>query len=184
MTILVCPFSRVEEMVALHQPARVISLLDPDWPFPDLGDRYHGRHLRLQVHDILNAEDHLVVPEASHVRALLEFLDGWTRERPLLIHCRAGISRSTATAFIAACFVNPGADEHEIALALRRAAPLARPNATLIALADAEMGRGGRMTAAIFTTGKDLPWPEVEEGVPFHFVVRPSVQHPPAPTTH
>src|SRR5687767_15898188 len=91
MTILVCPLSRVEEMVALHQPARVISLLDPEWSFPDLGDRYQGRHLRLQVHDICNAEDHLVVPGASHVRALLEFLDGWTRDRPLLIHCRAGI---------------------------------------------------------------------------------------------
>jgi predicted protein tyrosine phosphatase len=184
MTILVCPLSRVEEMVALHQPARVISLLDPDWPFPDLGDRYQGRHLRLKVHDICNAEDHLVVPGSSHVRAVLEFLDGWARERPLLIHCRAGISRSTATAFIAACFVNPGTDEQEIALALRRAAPLARPNATLVALADAEMGRGGRMTAAILTTGRDLPWPEVDEGVPFHLVVRPSVQNPPAPTTH
>jgi len=184
MTILVCPLSRVEEMIACHQPGRVISLLDPEWPFPDLGDRYRERHLRLQVHDICDAQDDLVAPGVSHVRALLEFLGGWTRERPLLIHCRAGISRSTATAFIAACFVNPGTDEHQIALALRQAAPLARPNTTLVALADAEMGRGGRMTAAILRTGKDLPWPEVEEGEPFHFDVRPSTQVPPAPTTH
>jgi predicted protein tyrosine phosphatase len=184
MTILVCPLSRVEEMVALHQPARVISLLDPDWPFPDLGDRYRGRHLRLRVHDICIAEDQLVAPGAAHVRALLEFLGGWSRERPLLIHCRAGISRSTATAFIAACFVNPGTDEHEIALALRRAAPLARPNTTLVALADAEMGRNGRMTTAMLTTGRDLPWPEVDEGVPFPLVVRPAGQDRPAPTTH
>jgi predicted protein tyrosine phosphatase len=184
VSILVCPLSRVEEMVALHQPGRVISLLDPDWPFPDLGDRYRGRHLRLRVHDICEAEEHLVVPGLSHVRALLGFLAGWTRERPLLIHCRAGLSRSTATAFIAACFVNPGTEEHDIALALRRAAPLARPNTTLVALADAEMGRGGRMTSAIFTTGRDLLWPEVDEGEPFHLVIRPSAPDLPAPTTH
>lgn len=184
MTILVCPLSRVEEMIARHQPGRVISLLDPAWPFPELGDRYQGRHLRLQVHDICQADEHLVVPGVSHVRALLEFLGGWTRERPLLIHCRAGISRSTATAFIAACFANPGTDEYQIALALRRAAPQARPNTTLVALADAEMGRGGRMTAAIFTTGRDLPWPEVEEGVPFHLVIRPAAPGQPVPTTH
>jgi len=184
MTILVCPLSRVEEMIARHQPGRVISLLDPESPFPDLGDQYRGRHLRLQVHDICNAAEDLVAPGASHVRALLGFLGGWTREQPLLIHCRAGISRSTATAFIAACFVNPGADEYAIATALRRAAPLARPNATLVALADAEMGRGGRMTAAIFSTGRDLLWPGVEEGEPFHLVIRPSSQDQAAPTTH
>lgn len=184
MTILVCPLSRVEEMIACHQPGRVISLLDPEWPFPELGDRYRGRHLRLQVHDIRDPEEHLVVPGVSHVRALLRFLDRWTRDRPLLIHCRAGISRSTATAFIAACFVNPGTDEDEIALALRLAAPLARPNTTLVALADAELGRGGRMTAAILTTGRDLPWPEVEEGVPFQLDIRASTQSLPAPITH
>jgi predicted protein tyrosine phosphatase len=184
MTILVCPLSRVEEMIARHEPGRVISLLDPESPFPDLGERYRGRHLRLQIHDICNAAEDLVVPGASHVRALLGFLGGWTREQPLLIHCRAGISRSTATAFIAACFVNPETDECAIATALRRAAPLARPNTTLVALADAEMGRGGRMTAAIFTTGRDLPWPEVEEGEPFHLAIRPSAQDLPAPPTH
>ena len=184
MTILVCPLSRLEEMVAFHQPGRVISLLDPEWPFPDLGDRYRGRHLKLQVHDISDGSERLVAPGVSHVRALLRFLDGWTREPPLLIHCRAGISRSTATAFMAACFANPGTDEYVIARALRRAAPLARPNTALVALADAEMGRGGRMTDAISTTGRDLPWPEVEEGEPFHLVIRPSALDRPEPTIH
>lgn len=168
MTILVCPLSRVGEMVALHRPARVISLLDPECSFPELGDQYDGRHLRLQVHDICDPEEAMVVPSAAHIGDLLEFLEAWDPQEPLLIHCRAGISRSTAAAFIAACLANPAADEYGIAIALRRTAPLARPNQALIALADTEMGRSGRMSAAIATTGRDLPWPDVEEGDPFH----------------
>jgi predicted protein tyrosine phosphatase len=62
---------------------------------------------------------------------------------------------------------NPHVNEHELAVELRRAAPLARPNEALVALADAALGRQGRMSAGIATTGRDLPWPDVDEGVPF-----------------
>lgn len=168
MKILVCPLSKVTEMVALHTPGRVVSLLDPEWPFPDLGPSYAGRHLRLGFHDIQDPAEDLVVPSAEHVRGLLGFIMAWDRKEPLLIHCRAGISRSTAAAFIAACVANPDTPELEIAVALRRAAPLARPNEALIRLADSAMGRGGRMSEAIATTGRDLPWIDVEEGEPFH----------------
>ena len=42
MKILVCPLSKVEDMVAEHWPARVISMLDPDRTFPELGDTVFG----------------------------------------------------------------------------------------------------------------------------------------------
>jgi predicted protein tyrosine phosphatase len=169
MPILVCPLSRVREMVEAHAPALVISLLDPDSPFPDLGESFQQRHLRNPVHDICLPQPGLVVPAATHVRTLLRFLTTWDRGQPLLIHCQAGISRSTATAYIAACFAHPDQDEYQLALALRRTAPLARPNSTIVALADDEMGREGRMIAAIERTGKDLTWPGVEEGESFTF---------------
>jgi predicted protein tyrosine phosphatase len=156
-------------MVAAHAPALVISLLDPDWPFPELGESYRDRHLRLELHDICLPRPGLVVPEAAHVRDLLRFLESWDRTSPLLIHCQAGISRSTATAYVAACFGHPEQDEYQIALALRRAAPLARPNSTIVALADREMGRDGRMLAAIERTGADLDWPDIGEGEAFAF---------------
>ena len=85
-------------------------------------------------------------------------------EDSLLIHCRAGIGRSTATAFIAACFRNPHADEHRIAAALRRAAPFARPNEALVHLADEALGRKGRMLDAITETGRNLPPLNLAEG--------------------
>ena len=108
-----------------------------------------------------------MVPAAEHVADLLVFLTQWERRGPLLIHCRAGIDRSPATAFIAACLHNPDADEHEIAAALRLAGPLSRPNETLVGIADTAMGRDGRMRDAISDTGRGLPWLEIDEGEPF-----------------
>jgi predicted protein tyrosine phosphatase len=171
MTIIVCPLSKVEEMVALHQPERVISLLDPEYGFPELGSDYQDRHLRLGFHDITEAYEDYVMPCTDHIRDVLQFVRAWDGSNPILIHCRAGISRSTAVAYIIACFANPELDEHEIAANLRRAAPLARPNFTLIELADREMGRNGRMCAAIKQTGRDLPWIEVEENEPFRLLI-------------
>jgi predicted protein tyrosine phosphatase len=85
----------------------------------------------------------------------------------LLIHCRAGIGRSTAAAYVATCWRHPEVSERRIAELLRRVAPLARPNETVVRLFDTAMNRGGRMSAAISETGRDLPWIDVEEGVPF-----------------
>ena len=167
MTILVCPMSKVMGMIAARTPERIVSLLDPDFTFPDAGPSYINRHLRLRMHDVHAPIEGQVMPTASHVKDLLAFLALWKREAPLLIHCRAGIGRSTAAAFIAACLHNPHADEREIASTLRCASPLARPNETLVKFADTAMGRGGRMSEAIVETGQGLPWLQVAEGVPF-----------------
>lgn len=172
MSILVCPLSKVGELIAEHHPGRVISLLDPAGSFPELGPEYLDRHLRLGFHDILAPAENLVMPAAEHVGELLRFLEAWDRGDPLLVHCRAGISRSPAAAFIAACFLNPEIREHEIAVALRAAAPHARPNETLIALADDAMGRAGRMGEAIRATRQEPTWVELDEAAPFRLESR------------
>jgi predicted protein tyrosine phosphatase len=171
MRILVSPLSRVPGLLAAHAPERVVSLLDPDYEFPDLGPSYQGRHLRLRLHDVHERSAGQVAPTSEHVDQLLRFLAGWHRTSTLLIHCRAGIGRSTATAFIAACLHQPHLDERAIALELRRISPLARPNEVLVDLADAAMGRAGRMNAAIVETGRDLRWHHVGENVPFEMSV-------------
>ena len=165
--IYVCPLSRVSEMIARHKPARVVSLLDPGFDFPELGPTYVGRHLRLEFHDIHLPTKNEVMPAAAHVDRLLRFLRRWDPGDPMLIHCRAGIGRSTAAAFIAACFHNPYTDELEIAVELRRTSPFARPNKTLIGIADTAMGRRGRMRAAIASTEPDSAWTGLVEGEPF-----------------
>lgn len=173
MVIVVCPLSRVAETIESEQPERVISLLDPTGPFPELGPRYAGRHLRLTFHDVHESSPEVIAPSLDHVRELLEFVRQWDGGHPLLVHCRAGISRSTAAAYVVMCLTNPHADEFELALILRRASPLARPNETLVSLADREMGRNRRMSEAIASTGRDLPWIEVEENEPFRMALIP-----------
>jgi predicted protein tyrosine phosphatase len=111
----------------------------------------------------------LVLPSDVHVTALLEFVKRWDRKAPMLIHCYAGVSRSTAAAFIAACALSPDRDEHEIAAAIRRNSPTATPNSRLVALADAMLQRNGRMKAAIAHIGRGA---DCFEGPPFALELR------------
>ena len=131
LKIIVCPLSRVEQMVETHHPERVVSLLDPGSEFPDLGPCYRSRHLRLQFHDAHDCVGGQVAPAVSHVHQLLNFVSGWMRSAPIIVHCRAGIGRSSAAGFIAACLHSVDETELEIAHALRRASSLARPNELL-----------------------------------------------------
>jgi predicted protein tyrosine phosphatase len=173
MKILVCPLSRVLDLVDEHRPDRVISLLDPEWRFPELGTAYAGRHLRLTLHDVHTARNDEIAPSAAHALELVRFIGECHPDRTLLIHCRAGISRSTASAFVAACIRDSSAREVDLARALRRVSPLARPNLSLVRHADEAMGRKGRMVDAIIQTGRDLPWIEVDENEPFVWQLSP-----------
>jgi predicted protein tyrosine phosphatase len=153
MKIWVSSLARVHEVVEQARPDRVVSLLSPgdDFPALDYGDL---RHHKLHLHDIRSDLLGHVAPSGDHVRSLIGFLEDWRRDEPLLIHCWAGISRSTAAAFIAACLHNPGADEAEIALALREASPTAWPNTRIVELADEMLNRRGRMRDAIERMGR------------------------------
>ena len=172
MSIIVCPLSRVPALVASHRPSRVVSLLDPGMRFPSLGRAYVDRHLRLSFHDAHVAERGVTIATAADVERLCAFLDAWDAIDPLLVHCHAGIGRSTATAFVSACYLNPDVPERRIAETLRRVAPLARPNEHVVRVADDVLGRGGRMADAIAETGRGLPWIDVPEGVPFELASR------------
>jgi predicted protein tyrosine phosphatase len=82
----------------------------------------------------------------------------------MVIHCWAGISRSTASAFMAACALNPHRDEATIARQIRAASPSAYPNRLIVTLADRALGRGGRMVRALDAMG---PGDMTVEGRPF-----------------
>lgn len=168
MSIIVCPLSRVPALARERRPSHVVSLLDPGTPFPRIEDHPNERHLCLEVHDIAAEMEGLDAVCHARITRILDFVTGWPREAPILIHCYAGISRSTATAFITACAHNPGADEEEIALALRAASPTATPNRRFVALADAALGRSGRMRRAVEAIGIGAPqWPAINEAQPF-----------------
>lgn len=121
-------------------------------------------HLLLDMDDISSPIDGYVLPGEEHVAKLVEFVTQWDRAAPLVVHCYAGISRSTAGAFITACALNPERDERAIARLIRDASPTAQPNLRLVELADGLLGRKGRMVKAVDTLGPAL---SAYEGVPF-----------------
>jgi predicted protein tyrosine phosphatase len=153
MTLIVCSLALMPEVVARRRPSHMITLIDPATPVQRPLSLARKRHLRLELDDIVEPTAGYVAPDERSVRRILDFSRGWDASAPLLVHCYAGISRSGASAFAIACDRNPGIDEFEIARALRRAAPHAYPNRRIVALADAILGRGGRMSDAIEAIG-------------------------------
>ena len=103
-------------------------------------------------------------PAEEHVARLIDFVGRWDRAAPMVVHCYAGISRSTAGAFVAACALNPERDEQQIAWEIRRASRTATPNPRIVSLADQLLKRDGRMIRAIETIG---PGDFATEGHPF-----------------
>lgn len=164
MSIIVCPLSQVEAVVAARRPSHLISLLDPDHVVRTPASLAGERHLRVGVHDICDITDGLVRPEAEHLEQVIAFGRTWRGDAPIVIHCWAGISRSTAAAFTLACERNPDVPEALIARRLRDASTTATPNRRMVALADDMLGRGGRMVDAVDSIGLG---PAAYEGEPF-----------------
>ena len=138
-------------MANVHQVQRPVSVLE-------------ANHLRVQMDDITEQMDGFVAPSDSHIEQVLNFVRSWNRSAPLVVHCYAGISRSTASAFAAACMLNPHRDEISIARQIRAASPIASPNRLIVSLADKALGREGRMLRALDEMG---PGSMTVEGKPF-----------------
>jgi predicted protein tyrosine phosphatase len=123
-----------------------------------------ANHLKVQMDDITEQLEGFVAPTETHVEQVLNFVRGWDRQAPLVIHCYAGISRSTASAFAAVCALNPHREEIAIARQIRSASAIASPNRLIVSLADKALGRDGRMLRALDEMG---PGSMTTEGRPF-----------------
>ncbi|MEM8772891.1 MAG: protein tyrosine phosphatase [Pseudomonadota bacterium] len=148
MKIWISSLRDVHDAHAKANPAQVVSLLSPGSDFPSFEGYDEDRHMRVEVNDILEDMENRPAPREAHIENLIAFLGSWIPDRPLLVHCWAGMSRSTATALIAACLHNPDADEEHIGAALAAASPTAFPNTRMAAIADEMLGRGGRLAQA------------------------------------
>ena len=162
--IHVCSLSRLHETVEDTGARHVVSLIGDEARVERPTGIAPENYLWLRLHDISGPLDGYIVPGEDHVAELINFVRGWDRRAPLVVHCFAGISRSTASAYAAVCALNPQRDEGDIAQALRRASPTATPNARIVSLADRLLNRAGRMIAAIETIGRGV---FAEEATPF-----------------
>ena len=162
--IHVCSIFKIADMAEATGARSLITLINDDIIVHRPASIAPEQHLFVAVSDITTETEGHVLPGETHVASLLEFVKHWDREHPLLIHCFAGVSRSTAAAFISACALSPQRDESEIAQAIRRASPTATPNRRLVAVADNMLRRDGRMVEAIERIGRGE---DCIEGIPF-----------------
>jgi predicted protein tyrosine phosphatase len=162
--IHVCSLALLHKTVEDTGARHVVSLIGDEASVDRPSAITAENHLRLRLHDISAPLDGYIMPEEVHIADLISFVRRWERRAPLVVHCYAGISRSTASAYASVCALNPRRDEESIALALRRASPTATPNIRIVSLADRLLGRQGRMVAAIEMIGRGE---FASEAVPF-----------------
>ncbi len=162
--IHVCPLSLVADTVRSSGARTLLTLINRDTPVPRPPSIAAERHCFVAVSDIVTAQEGHILPAAEHVEEVLAVARGWDQAAPLLIHCWAGVSRSTAAAYISACALSESRCEFELARTLRERSPTATPNALMISVADALLGRNGRMVEAVGAIGRGR---ECYEGVPF-----------------
>lgn len=135
----------------------VLSILDPDWPVPDAFGTF-GEHERLELrfHDVIEDTKSMRPPMPEHVEKVLAFGRTMLAEPPpgahLLVHCHAGVSRSTASMILIIAQARPQAPAATIVQEVYRIRGKAWPNLRIIEMGDAMLGRGGELVLAV----KDL----------------------------
>jgi predicted protein tyrosine phosphatase len=162
--IHVCSLARLDSTVRTAGASHVVSLITDAADVTRPPSITANDHLVVEINDITAAIDGMVLAAPHHVKELIAFVAGWDRRRPMVIHCFAGISRSTAAAYIGLCLIQPEISEAEHADLLRKASSTATPNLHLVALADELLDRRGRMVAAIEAIGRGA---SAYEGTPF-----------------
>jgi predicted protein tyrosine phosphatase len=162
--IAVCSLALVPQTITRLKPWGLITLLDPATIIDTPDGVGADRHLKVGVNDINASAEGLISPKHDHVASVLAHGQAWDKASPLLIHCWAGVSRSTASAFMIACQANPDVSPTKIANYIRAVSPTATPNRLLTSIADDMLGRGGAMVDAIDAIGRGA---DCWEGTPF-----------------
>jgi predicted protein tyrosine phosphatase len=159
MTVLELPFGitvcGIEELAGHRATgaSHVLSILDPDAPIPEAFGTY-GEHekLELRFDDIIEAAPGQQPPEPAHVERLLAFGRDLIAEprstAHLLIHCHAGISRSTAAMVLILAQAMPDQPAGAIVARVHEIREKAWPNLRLIEFGDAMLRRNGALVAA------------------------------------
>lgn len=142
--------------LAGHSDARVshvLSILDPEWPVPEVFGTF-GEHekLELRFHDVIEEGPGTVVPSPIHIEQLLAFGRGLDREPAadahLLVHCHAGVSRSSASMALLIAQAMPDRPGEAIFAEILRIRPQIWPNLRIVEMGDRALGRNGELIAA------------------------------------
>lgn len=153
-SLLVAPLSAVPACIQRYNPSHIVALLSDEFMTGPPDGFAPQRHLRLAIDDITEPWLGRTHPTEEHISRLLAFSRSWDGRLPMLLHCYAGVSRSTAAAFAVLCDrLGPGHEDHAARL-VRERAPHADPNRLIVRIADSLLGRDGRMVRAVESIGR------------------------------
>lgn len=133
-----------EEIGAAH---RVI-ISDPTRDFLQPGIRQDGGHLRMMFHDAAEPAHDTVLVTEDQINTLIAFAHAWGGNRPLVVNCYGGRSRSPAALIIMLAALYPGR-ERQIVEMVSAGAPHAVPNQYVVDLGDRLLGCDGRLIETV-----------------------------------
>jgi predicted protein tyrosine phosphatase len=133
--------------------SHVLSILDPDYPVPEAFGRFgEHRKLELRFHDVIDERESNEPPRQQDVTQLLAFGRDLMHESPkdahLLVHCHAGISRSTASMALILAQALPDLPPRAILQEVLRIRPKAWPNLRIVEIGDKMLDRDGQIVSA------------------------------------
>jgi len=133
--------------------SHVLSILDPDHPVPEaFGTFGEHRKLEMRFHDIIDEAPGRLLPQPEHVASVLalgrDLLAEPKATAHLLVHCHAGISRSTACMALILAQALPEQPAEAVLERVHKLREKAWPNLRLIEMGDAMLGRGGTLVRA------------------------------------
>ena len=148
----ICRACDLATMAAELRPHRILSIAEPGYRNDTPAGMDPDRHRHLNFDDIIEAIPGYVAPSEQHVGSIIDLAAELTDADRILVHCQAGISRSSAAALIMLAARNPG-HELDIAARLREEGPWFVPNRLMVDIADRLIGRGPLLSAALASMG-------------------------------
>ncbi|WP_341912759.1 protein-tyrosine-phosphatase [Ferrovibrio terrae] len=147
--VSICGVAELEQFAG--DVTHILGILDPGTPEPD-GYVHHPKALRdeFRFYDIVTEQDGRSMPTEHDMAAILKVGERLAAQpvRHLLVHCYAGVSRSTASAVALMAQRNPGRAA-DIFAALGDIRPKAWPNSVMIGHADRLLNLGGTLVEAL-----------------------------------
>lgn len=144
LVLTICGLHEIPLALITTQFDAIVSITDPD---DGLMENRHVRRRRntirrhgakvlfLAFHDVVEENKAHVMPRPHHVAAIVAFARQLQPGTKVLVHCMAGISRSTAAAVI--MLRELGVPYHEALTHIMAVRPQAQPNGLMLNLYDA-----------------------------------------------
>ncbi|MEK7486983.1 MAG: dual specificity protein phosphatase family protein [Planctomycetota bacterium] len=157
MEFLVTDLEDVRYRASVWNPDYVVSLLDVEFK-STLNFQHQASHYKAFFND-LEHPDYLSGPKLEQIRQILEFSQDFVKDSRVLVHCHAGISRSTAMTL--GMMVQHGEKEMDALEHLLQIRPIATPNKLILQHIDTVLGSQLKTIVEAWCTISNDWWQEI-----------------------